>query len=507
MHCLVGFGYIASLGILLVAGCGGAGSNSGTECVDNVCPCSEGGIRAAIREAGIRTAITEGLGPYTFDCDGPTTVIAGSEIVIDADVTLDGSGILTVDGTGAHRVFSVPDGVTAELIGVTVANGNETDEHGGGIRNEGTLTLTNTTVSGSSAGRESGCRTDNPALLCSEGGGIWNAGTLTLIDSTVSGNTAPFGGGIANRQGSLTVIDSDVLSNVAEGCQGAAALFCSGGGGIWNSGAMTMINSTVSGSAANWGAGIYNRGVPTLTNSTISGNASDFDGGGLLNFETLTLIDSTVADNVADQSGGGIANEAGTLQVTNSTLSGNSAAAGGGGLFNPLGAAATLLNTTVSTNAAGREGGGIYSGGDLSLTSSTVARNDATLAASAIYDPGSPGPRVRSIANTVIEGDCADSPPFDSGGYNIERPGDTCGFSHETDNPEGLLDLGALAENGGRTKTHALGAVSVAVDAIPTDDCVASDGTPLMTDQRGFSRPVGGACDLGAFEVQPEVQP
>jgi predicted outer membrane repeat protein len=493
----VGFGYIASFAILFVAGCGDAGSNPEIECTQSLCPCSEGGIRAAI---------AEGLGPYAFDCNGPTTVIAGSEIVIDADVTLDGGGVLTIDGNGAHRVFSVLEGVTAELIGVTLANGRESEQNGGGIWNEGTLTLTNTTVSGSSAGRDTGCRTTDPNLLCSEGGGIWNAGTLTLMDSTVSGNSAPFGGGIANRQGSLTLIDSDVLANAAEGCRGAGALFCSGGGGIWNSGALAMINSTVSGSTADWGAGIYTRGgAPILTNSTVSGNTSGFDGGGLLNFETLTLIDTTVADNVAGQSGGGIANEApGTLEVTSSTLSGNSAAAAGGGLFNPGGAAANLLNATVSTNTADGEGGGIYTGGELLLTSSTIAGNDAPTG-SAIYDPGTPGDDLRSIMSTAVEGNCAGS-ALDSGGYNIESPGNTCGFNQATDQPaEGQLNLGPLQDNDGPTQTHALLENSVAIDQIPQADCTDGAGAPLTADQRGKPRPAGASatCDVGAFEVQP----
>ena len=499
MRCLVGFGYIASFGVLFVAGCGDAGSSPEIECAESVCPCNEGGIRAAI---------AEGLGPYTFDCEGPTAVTTSREIVIDKDLTLDGEGNLTVDANRRHRVFSVLVGVTAELIGLTVANGNETAEHGGGIRNEGTLTLMNSTVSGSSAGRDSGCRTDDPALLCSEGGGIWNAGTLTLMDSTVSGNSAPFGGGISNRQGSLTLINSSVLTNTAAGCRGAAAVLCSGGGGIWNSGTLTMLNSTVSGSTADWGGGIYNRGVPTLTDTIVSGNSAGFDGGGLLNFETLTLIDSTVADNIAGQSGGGIANEAGTLEVTRSTLSGNTAASVGGGMFNPTGAAAELVNTTVSANAADSEGGGIYTGGELLLTSSTIAGNDA-LRASAIYDPGTPDPRLRSIANTVIEGDCADSPPFDSDGYNIESPGDTCGFDPDKGDQVSVtaqqLNLGPLDDNDGPTKTHALLENSVAIEQIPEADCVDGAGERLTADQRGKPRPAGASstCDVGAFEVQP----
>jgi len=491
----VGIGYIVSLGFLFVAGCGGAGSTPAAECVDGVCPCSEGGIRAAI---------AEGSGPYTFDCDGPTTVTTGREIVIDNDVTLDGGGNLTVDGNQRHRVFSVLEAVTVELIAITVANGRQTEEHGGGIRNEGALTLTSSTVSGSSAGRDSGCRTDDQALLCSEGGGIWNAGALTLMNSTVSASSAHFGGGIANRGGRATLIDSKVLTSLATGCRGAGAIVCSGGGGIWNSGALTMDNSTVSESSADWGGGIYNRGFPTLNNSTISGNSAGFDGGGLLNFETLMLSDTTVADNFAGQSGGGIANEAGTLDVSNSTLSGNAAVSAGGGIFNPTGAFTDLANTTISANTADREGGGIYTGGELLLVSSTIAENVAPTG-SAIFDPGTPDVELRSIMSTLIAGDCGGS-PLVSGGYNIEGPGDTCGFDTGTDlSAEDQLDLGPLADNGGSTETHALLTNSAAIDRIPDIDCVDGAGEPLSADQRGEPRPGGATsiCDVGAFEVQP----
>ena len=496
MRGLVGFRCIASFGVLLLAGCGSAGSSPEVECVANLCPCSEGGIRAAI---------DEGLGPYTFDCDGPTTVVTRGEIVIDRDVSLDGGGNLTVDGNQSHRVFSVPAGVTAQLIRLTVANGRETDEHGGGIRNAGTLTLANSTVSGSSAGDDGGCRTDDQASLCSEGGGIWSEGTLTLMDSKISGNSAHFGGGVANRDGSLTVIDSAVLMNSAEGCR-VGAVVCSGGGGVWNSGKLTMQNSTVSGSSADWGGGIFNRGLrePTITNSTVSGNSAGFDGGGLLNFETLTLIDSTVADNIAGQSGGGIANEAGTLDVRNTTLSGNAAVSAGGGMVNQPGAAADLRNTTVSANSADREGGGIYTGGELWLASSTVAENVAPTG-SAIYDPGTSGAELRSIISTLVAGDCGGS-PLDSGGYNIESPGNTCGFGMDTDLPaEDQLNLGPLEDYGGPTKTHSLLGNSVALDRIPQDNCVDRAGEPLSADQRGEPRPAGVSsnCDIGAFEVQP----
>jgi predicted outer membrane repeat protein len=264
-----------------------------------------------------------------------------------------------------------------------------------------------------------------------------------------------------------------------------------------------VTNSTVSDNTADWGGGLYNRGVPTLERSTISGNSAAFDGGGLLSFETLSLIDTTVADNVAGQSGGGIANEAGSLEVGSSTVSGNGAAAAGGGVYNPSGAAAALVNTTISGNSA-NSGGGIYTAGALQLTSGTMADNAAP-SASAIYDPGTSDAAPRSISSSLIRGDCAGS-PFDSGGFNIESPGDTCGFDEASDQPaEQTLSLGPLQDNGGPTLTHALAPSSVAVDRIPEADCVDAAGMPLPTDQRGEPRPAGAgaACDVGAFELQP----
>ncbi len=70
-------------------------------------------------------------------------------------------------------------------------------------------------------------------------------------------------------------------------------------------------------------------------------------------------------------------------------------------------------------------------------------------------------------------------------------------------NPNGTTDqsftdalLGPLADNGGPTLTHALGAGSPAIDAADAGACPA-------TDQRGVARPQGAGCDVGAFELIP----
>jgi hypothetical protein len=53
--------------------------------------------------------------------------------------------------------------------------------------------------------------------------------------------------------------------------------------------------------------------------------------------------------------------------------------------------------------------------------------------------------------------------------------------------------LGPLADNGGRTRTHALQQGSPAIDAASTPDCPT-------TDQRGVLRPQEAACDIGSYE-------
>ena len=106
------------------------------------------------------------------------------------------------------------------------------------------------------------------------------------------------------------------------------------------------------------GGGICNSGVLTLTNSTVSGNSLGFyggSGGGIYNAGTLTLTNSTVASNSAgrggsEYGGGGIRN-VGTLTLTNSTVSGNSAG-NGGGIWNNNYRALTLNNTIVALNDA-----------------------------------------------------------------------------------------------------------------------------------------------------------
>ena len=135
-------------------------------------------------------------------------------------------------------------------------------------------------------------------------------------------------------------------------------------------------NLTVSGgNVGGDGGGIFNSGTITLTNSTVSGNTASSGGGSILNFGTATLTNSTVSGNTASSGGGGILNGS-TVTQTNSTVSGNTAGGGGpgGGILNF--GTATLTNSTVSGNTdGGGGGGGVYNAGRLNATNTIIAGN------------------------------------------------------------------------------------------------------------------------------------
>jgi hypothetical protein len=207
----------------------------------------------------------------------------------------------------------------------------------------------------------------------------------------------------------------------------------------------------------------------TLTNSTVSGNDASL-AGGILNDGMSILIGSTVSWNNA-LALGGIGNDRdASLTVSSSTVSGNTAEFFAGSIFND--GAMTITNSTVSGDTTEFLEGGILNAGMLTVT------------------------------NSLVASDCSDDAGITSNGYNIESPGNTCGFDQQGDRvnvTEVELNLEPLAGNGGPNDTHALGDGSLAIDQIPEGACEED------TDQRGESRPEpgGSMCDVGSFEVQP----
>ena len=283
--------------------------------------------------------------------DGGTLKIKGSitatnsgtnygELIINKDLSIEGIGTnptldanKTTGSKPAHRIFKVASGKTLTLKNLTLKGGRVEafgEPGGGAIDAEGTLTMTDCTV------------TDNRTEY-GNGGGIYAAGALTMTSCTVSNNT---------------VNDADSL----------------GGGGIYAGSTLTMTNCTIKNNEAtsSSGGGIYARSTLTMTNCTVAENTSKSSssgagsGGGIYAAGTLTMTGGAVTGNEAQSNGngGGIyIGGAGSFTMTSGTVNNNKTEYGdGGGIYINTTGNLTMTDCTLTGNEAvnNKTGGGVY---------------------------------------------------------------------------------------------------------------------------------------------------
>ena len=213
---------------------------------------------------------------------------------INANYTITGPGsnALTVEGNGnannPYRIFTVNAGITTTISGLTITGGDVPDGKGGGILNNGDLTLNSDSV------------TDNYATDLGFGGGIFNAAgaELTLNADEINGNVAGGGGGLFNS-GSVTIDwDSQFDDNITT---------LGGGGGIYNKGTITVDNDVLIEDNEIYGSAGAGAGV-----DNVGGIFKIFSGSILDNTETLG-------------NGGGVAFSGGTMTLTGVSVWGNCA--------------------------------------------------------------------------------------------------------------------------------------------------------------------------------------
>lgn len=250
---------------------------------------SAGTLRHAIANVCNNNTITfniAGAGPHTI------TLTTG-EIPVAKNVTIKNTSgeSITVNGNNLSRVFNINPGFTVAMTSLTISGGNSSTA-GGGILNDGTLTLVNSTVSGNSTSID--------------GGGISNSGpgVLTLINTTISGNSATGnGGGVVNLGGTVTSINSTITNNRADSDNNSTGT----GGGIHHGSGTTTLHNTIV-------AGNFNEDGTTDAADDISGTvnaASSFNligtggAGGLTNGVNNNLV------GVADAGLGSLADNGG----------------------------------------------------------------------------------------------------------------------------------------------------------------------------------------------------
>jgi len=441
------------------------------------------GTPASCTAAALQAAATAG-GAIVFNCGAaPVTITVTAAITFKRAAVLDGGGLVTLSGGGTSRILyldSAYTDATPRLVvqRLTFRDGNSPP---GGD---------DTAVGGGAIYRDGGSLTvidctftNNHAPSPGQdiaGGAIYGfgGGETVIAGSTFTGNAASNGGAVGSLNGDLTIINSTFTGNAATGTDGNP-----GHGGC--------------------GGAIYMDGgheKTSLCGVTIAGNHAGAIGGGFFRvsndhtgsfaMDRTTVDGNGVVDGAATSNAGGLYLEGLALSISASTISRNQAAYNGGIWINTC--TVQMTNVTVAENTAtASNGGGVWLGHTPTgtLLNCTIANNHSTAdgqVAGAIFGDG------LTLVNTIVAGNSAMYRPScdvtrSDGSGDVQWPGGSlCTAGAHVVDPM----LGALGDHGGPTETMVPAAGSPARGV--------GTGCPA-TDQDGKAR--GEPCTAGAVEL------
>ncbi|OGZ19208.1 MAG: hypothetical protein A2494_01545 [Candidatus Lloydbacteria bacterium RIFOXYC12_FULL_46_25] len=329
--------------------------------------------------------------------------------------------------------------------------------------------------------------------------------SLTFIQASSTANTADRS--VFRNNATVTLKNITIRYGVS--------IATESGGGITNSGTLTIQNSTISYNNFNSTTNYYGAAAIDLPNnanatliiatSTIAHNTYNgkyYGSGGVYagQSNTITINDSTFANNIASSSNPttfaySYAEPSGAIGVfrfvstviTNSTFSNNSTNAYGGAMQVYYPNWFKITNSTIANNTAGGGAGGILfesvsAGYNLSLKNTILANNSSSTPDDIYVVSGSAGMVVDNGYNIVEY----------STNKTWSATGDITGNQASLNVSATLADNSAL--NG--VQTLALSSGSVAIDA---GDTTANSGIAIpLYDQRGGTR--SGSTDIGSFE-------
>lgn len=280
------------------------------------------------------------------------------------------------------------------------------------------------------------------------------------------------------------------------------------GGAIRTNQGMVINNSTFLQNFAFGGGGAISvgSGDVTITNSTFTDNHTAADGGAIRSHRpgsasshvpVVTITGSTFQSNSAVFGDGGAIFSDGTVVAVNSTIVGNSVPTfGHGGGITASGI--NLAYTDVFGNTANIPG----NGSDLGIRH---------LHANPVSVPGTLQTFGSVITNDASAGPiCSfDFPPANGTSFGQNWMSDNSCFPGGSATPASTdviattdPQLAQPANNGGPTLTALPALTSPLIDRIPLAACQTPPlATGIAVDQRGFVRPSGPGCDIGAVEV------
>lgn len=334
-------------------------------------------IVGGVSYATLEEAVSAAAARDTIRITNNYSVTAAIEINKKLTITSATATTCTISrGSEEGAVFSVVSSGDLTLTNVAV-DGKNVSANMALVENYGTFTLS------ADAALTNGVNT-------AQAGGLDNQSNGTAdIYGTVSGCTGKNGGGIRNYSGAtLTIADGAMIKNNHA---------TSNGGGVHQSGTLTVGKATFQGNTAGkYAAGIHiNSNNQTISgtvfyNNTASDNGGVFyiSDGKILTVENITAegnkgktggvfynnngtltFSGTYTDNQATGGGGGVAvANKGTTTISGGNFTGNTAKSGGG-VVNTSSTANVYVNGGSFTgNTAGTNGGAIHVSGNGSLT-------------------------------------------------------------------------------------------------------------------------------------------
>ena len=479
-----------------------------------------------------------------FSVSGTIDVSGLGQLVIDKDLTINGEDKITLSGNNSTRVLyiaagdivlsqiSVKNGYVDEFSLNPAGAGLSIDNLSSIVQITGSTFFSNATTSGGAIYNKGYLSIDDSTIQDNQafrtGGGIFSAGQITLTQSILSSNQSSRigdGGGGLYSSGRTMIRGTTIVSNTSGDF----------GGGLRLSGSVFIYDSQIlNNTAGRGGGGIYTYdfwGNSLIEDTTISYNEADDEGGGILNSGWMTITGTTISYNTAtataEYGGGGIKNSK-QVFMSHSTVSNNTSTGWAGGIFNAsYNSVMYIVNSTISQNRGLYRGAGILNYGKLSILNGTIAENLVTSDISGEMGAGIAAAGTTTLTNTIVAnntltgtnamndisaytnpffpfgGSTLGTDHFVSGGTNlIGVTSEVITAFNTLSDLTGVIDpkLGGLADNSGSTHTHALLEGSPAIDA-------GSNGVCPSTDQRRVSRPVDGdldetvVCDIGAYEV------
>ncbi len=324
---------------------------------------TEGQLELSNTEGAITIYDGSGQGPVTVSGSGVSRVFQ-----IDSQVTATITGLTIANGSTNANGGGIYNagGATLELDDCTIESSSATGM-GGGLDNDGMATLTECTISGNTSSGYGGAIENSryyskiAAMTLTDcmisgnyspsgSAGLNNNGTVELTNCTLSGNTSGrSGGGMSTNDGWAELTGCTISNNTA----------AESGGGFssWAGTAPSKLTDcTISGNTTlGPGGAVDDMGETVyLTNCTLADNTSQNHGGGVSieGGATVDLTACTLSSNTTPGPGGGVYN-GGMATLTDTIVAGNSGGTGGdidGG------------TVTGSYNLLGSHSGGLVNG-------------------------------------------------------------------------------------------------------------------------------------------------